>query len=147
MLQIRAGILLSRNQEIGRQMADFGPGEIGGLGGLGTAAATRGVATTAASLRITATAALEGTTGHLVGTAATTSGTATGEEVWCLLETALLNGDGVFADGDRAGLESSLVAIKGLEVDKGAVLVHVLAGAKPFSKRDNKLTLVLLASK
>jgi hypothetical protein len=91
---------------------------------LGTTATARGSGTTTASLRTATTATLEGATRSLVGTAATTSGTATAtlEEGSVVLGAALLDGDGVFTDRDGAGLESGLVAINGLEVDKGAVL-------------------------
>ena len=60
----------------------------------------------------------------MVGTAAAASGTtaATLEEGSVVLGAALLNGDGVLTDRDGAGLESGLVAIEGLEIDKGAVL-------------------------
>jgi hypothetical protein len=94
------------------------------LGSLGTTATARGSGTTTASLRTATTATLEGATRSLVGTAATTSGTATAtlEEGSVVLGAALLDGDGVFTDRDGAGLESGLVAINGLEVDKGAVL-------------------------
>lgn len=93
------------------------------LGSLGTSATARGNTATA-SLRTAATAALEGTTRSLVGTAAAASGTTTAtlEEGSVVLGAALLDGDSVFADRDGAGLESGLVAINRLEVDKGAVL-------------------------
>lgn len=108
----------------------FVPFYVGRLGDLGTATAARGVAATS-SLRTTATTTLEGTAGVRVGTTTTASGTATvaGEEGCVGLGTALLDGDGVFTDRDRAGLESSLVAVKGLEVYKGAVLLKKLATA------------------
>jgi hypothetical protein len=94
------------------------------LGSLGTSATAGGSGTTTASLRTATTAALEGTARSLVGTAATASGAtaATLEEGSVVLGAALLDGDSVFADRDGAGLESGLVAINRLEVDKGAVL-------------------------
>jgi hypothetical protein len=90
---------------------------------LGTSATARG-STATASLRTAATAALEGTTRSLVGTAAAASGTTTAtlEEGSVVLGAALFDGDSVFANGDGAGLESGLVAINRLEVNKGAVL-------------------------
>jgi hypothetical protein len=93
------------------------------LGSLGTSATARG-STAAASLGTAATTTLEGTARSLVGTAATASGTATAtlEEGSVVLRTALFDGDSVFADRDGAGLESGLVAVNSLEVDKGAVL-------------------------
>lgn len=93
------------------------------LSSLGTSATARG-GTATASLGTAATAALEGTTRSLVSTAATTSGTTTAalEEGSVVLGTALLDSDSVLADRDGAGLESGLVAINGLEIDKGTVL-------------------------
>lgn len=90
---------------------------------MGSSAAARG-STATASLGTATTAALEGTTRSLVGTAATASGTTTTalEEGSVVLGAALLDGDSMLTNRDRAGLESGLVAINGLEVDKGTVL-------------------------
>ena len=61
----------------------------------------------------------------MVGAATAASGTATValEEGSVVLGTALLDGDGMLTNRDGASLEGSLVAVKGLEVDKGAVLL------------------------
>lgn len=61
----------------------------------------------------------------MVGAATATSGTTAvaREEGSVVLGTTLLDGDGVLTNRDGASLEGSLVAVKGLEVDKGAVLV------------------------
>jgi len=93
------------------------------LGSLGTSATARGCTATA-SLGTAATATLEGTARSLVGTAAATSGATTAalEEGSVVLGTALLDGDSVLTDRNGAGLESGLVAVKGLEIDKGTVL-------------------------
>jgi hypothetical protein len=117
------------------------------LGSLGTSATAGGSGTTTASLRTATTAALEGTARSLVGTAATASGAtaATLEEGSVVLGAALLDGDGVFTDGDGAGLESGLVSINGLEVDKGAVLFASQSLLRLVWSE--KLTLGLLASK
>jgi hypothetical protein len=92
---------------------------------LGTSATARCGSTTTASLRTASTAALEGTTRSLVGAAAAASGatTATLEEGSVVLGATLLNGDSMLTDRDGAGLESGLVAIESLEIDKGTVLL------------------------
>lgn len=93
------------------------------LGSLRTSATARGSSATA-SLGTAATATLEGTTRSLVGTATATSGTTTValEEGSVVLGAALLDGDSMLTNRDGAGLEGGLVAIKGLEIDKGTVL-------------------------
>lgn len=106
--------------------------------GLGTAATATGTAATATGLvEATTTAGAASASGLIATTAAATgaTGVVVGAAIGISLWTALLDIDGLAADGVGVGIDASVVAGNSLELDERAVLGTVDVEVHQLAKR------------